>query len=132
MPPIEEEITMPNAQKAQALHALNLTGHLCIYKEKGLIFPATIQDVSITETSYFITLNLPLPYPRNLTELGGSLEYLTLTDAALTMGGYAPFIIIHHPGLVAHLTPIINSPDTNRADLRHLIHQIADTGQIPS
>ena len=96
---------MLNIEKKTAIEELKLQGRHCLYREKGFLMKATIEEVTLCDNSCSIELSYmsSTTNQKDRTTVGAALEHLDITQHALFACGYIAFSLIFDEKILEQL-----------------------------
>ncbi len=115
---------MTFTEKAQALIELNLIGCRCIFKEKGYITPVIIQNVTIKDESYNVTM-ITDSTSGSTFDVGGTMEHVDISNHAIIHGGYVSFFIIFDQANIEEIEKLMNDPQFTHQSLVRIVNHAA-------
>ncbi|HNB20444.1 MAG TPA: hypothetical protein PKL69_04825 [Agitococcus sp.] len=94
---------------AEQIEQLNLLNRSCFYREKSLFVKVKVENIELTDNQCQITISYLSPQSGKARSLnvGGNLEFFSLSSHALCLGGYIAFFLIFDEDLVQKLTVML-------------------------
>lgn len=94
---------------AEQIAQLNLLNRSCFYREKSFFVKVMVENIQLTDNQCQITIRYVSPQSGKTRSLnvGGNLEFFSLSTHALCLGGYIAFFLIFEETLVNKLTVML-------------------------
>ncbi len=102
---------MLDSEKKTTIEQLNLQGRNCLYREKGLLLNVKIEEAKLRDNFCHIEISYlsPKTTQQQRNSIGSALEYISVEQHGLFVGGYISFYIIFDEDLLRQLESIFKN-----------------------